>query len=75
MVEEGKLVKDSKALSKLCDPLSSSFCPSTICSDGIVRLCMASMIAIGLNRLQPLRRRGTLVQWENTGPGRRLVSI
>ena len=55
LVEEGRLVKDSRGLSKLCDPLSSSFYPSTISSDGIVGLCVDSMIAIGLSRLQPLR--------------------
>ena len=71
LVEEGRLVKDSRGLSKLRDPLSSSFYPSTISSDGIVGLCMDSMIAIGLSRLQPLRKRGILVQWENNGPGRR----
>ena len=65
VVEEGRLVKDSRGLS--CDPLSSSFYPSTISSDGIVGLCMDSMIAIGLSR----RKRGILVQWENNGPGRR----
>ena len=39
VVEGGRIFKDFEALSKLCDPPSSSYYPSTKSSDGIAEDC------------------------------------